>query len=203
MTMLDLNKPITDLYPRTLEEKRPSADTGEQRSEPRLPSNDLAYLVWIDTEGSRQWQRIRLVDRSEYGVGFEASRSIPLGQMVWVELDGELCRAAVRFMQEQAGGYRGGLRRVQHDRRGSEREPVLGIGTLHFSDVSTPMIIRNVSANGLQIETAIEVPVSEVVRLSGATVECLAITRYCRGQDVHYLSGLEVLSQPPEEEPTN
>ena len=201
MTLLDLSKQITDLYPRTLEEKRSSADADEQRSEPRLPCNDLAYLVWIDTEGSRQWQRIHLVDKSEHGVGFKASQSVPVGQMVWVELDGELCRATVRFMKEHDRGYRGGLRRVQQDRRESERVPVLGTGMLHFSDVSTPTIIRNVSANGVQIETAIEVPVSEVVRLSGATVECLAITRYCRGQDTHYLSGLEVLSQPSEEEP--
>jgi len=201
MTLLDLNTRITDFYHQAPKQGCSPRNREEERSEPRLPSNETAYLVWIDQVGSRQWERIQLLDRSQNGVGFESSRFVAVGQMVWIELDGVLCRAAVRFMKKCGDRYRGGLLRIRVDQRRSDRVPVVGTGTLQFSGLSTPAIIRNVSASGVQIETALKVPVSEVVRLSGTTVECLAITRYCRQQEAHYLTGLEVLPQPPEVEP--
>lgn len=203
MTLRELNARITELYHPAPEQECSLEIRDEQRSESRLPCNETVYMAWTDQEGSRQWARVQLLDRSQDGVGIESSRFVAVGQMVWVELNGVLCRAAVRFMKKHGDRYRGGLFQVRVDQRQSDRAPVAGTGTLQFSGLSTPAIIRNVSANGVQIETAIAVPVPEVVRLSGSTVDCLAITRYCRSQEDHYLIGLQVSPERSDVEPAS
>lgn len=169
---------------------------GERRLDPRLATNELKHLVWMDHEGLRCCVQVQLLDRSDDGVGFECSVCFEAGQMVWIELDDELHRSVVRYCKDKGDVYRVGLLRIRRERRQSYREPTVGTATLEVGGISTSAIIRNVSVDGIQIETGMEVPVSEVVRLSGRTIECLAVTRYCRAHQGHYLTGLRVLRLP-------
>ena len=167
-----------------------------RRSEPRLAWDEGTDCVWIDGEGTRHCERVQLLNCSDKGLGFQCSDRLNVGQTVWVELDSEICRAVVRFCKKDSDGYRTGLLRIRRERRRADRVPIGGSGMLQWAAISTPVMIRNVNPDGLQVETAIKVPLSTVVRLSGSTLECLAITRYCRPAEDHYLVGLELLRPP-------
>ena len=61
---------------------------------------------------------------------------------------------------------------------------------------SAPVVIRNVTSEGLEVEIPVAVPVSTAVRLSGSVLESQGLTRWCRRSEEHYLIGIEFLGQP-------
>ena len=92
------------------------------------------------------------------------------------------------------------------ERRRQKRKSCEGGGTLHWRDPRTgrrtaPVVARDVTEAGLQLETPLAVPVGTVVRLSGRTLECIGTTRYCRRVGEKYHLGITLDSPPyPKEE---
>ena len=158
-----------------------------------ITTDGRTNLVWIDPEGVRRWERVQPVDRSDDGAVFRSPQQFKIGQMVWIELKNELHRAAVRCCSEDEGVYRTGVLCVDQERRRSDRELIAGTATLQVAGTSTAAIIQNVTPDGVQIETKIKLPVSEVGRLTGENLECLGVIRYCQALDDHYVTGLEIL----------
>ena len=92
------------------------------------------------------------------------------------------------------------------ERRRQKRKSCEGGGTLHWRDPRTgrgaaPVVARDVTETGLQLETPLRVPVGSIVRLSGRTLECIGTTRYCRrvGEKYHVGITLDFPPYPKEE----
>ena len=193
MTFLQLHKPIVETH-KSLTRKR--------RSQPRVRQHQQATCIWIDSEGRHQSQPIEILDRSHDGLGLRMSQRLEAGQTVWVEMDGgTFPKSVVCFCEPDGEGYRAGLMRVERERRRFDREPSGGAATLSWMDrpaawVSVPVLVRNITADGLQLEAPMAVPVSSVIRLSGQELECQAITRYGRPAHGVYVIGIEFLRSP-------
>ena len=70
------------------------------------------------------------------------------------------------------------------EHRASKRQPAGGGGTLFWTDPygrseASPVVARNVSENGIQLEAREKVPVPAAVQLSGQTQDCIGSTCYC------------------------
>ena len=202
MNLLKLRKPRVAAKTKAEADHSRKHRTSNRRSQARLPSLEQATCIWTDREGGRQCEPIQVLDRSDDGLGFRLSHRLESGQTVSIELDTEtFLKGVVRFCERDVGGYRAGLIRVRRERRRFDREPSGGAGTLYWAEstnrgISAPVVIRNVTSEGLQLEIPVAVPVSTVVRLSGSVLECQGIIRYCRQAEGHYLIGIEFLGQP-------
>ncbi len=168
-----------------------------RRSDRRLASTEQASCVWVDDEGERHCQRVRVVNHSNMGLGLLSPQALKPGQAVWVATDGgTFFQGIARFCKSSGSGYRAGLQRVCGEQRRSDREPLSGTGTLTWENSSVSVLIRKMTPEGLQLEVATKVPVSTIARLSGREVECLVITRYSRQVEGHHLVGVEFLRPP-------
>ena len=202
MNSLKLSELGVATTPKTEADRFVKRRTPNRRSEDRLPCLEQATCFWIDPEGSRQSQAIQVLDRSEDGLGFRVSHRLESGQTVWVEIDSEVfLKGVVRFCEWEVDGYRAGLVQVHRERRRFDREPSGGAGTLYWADdtnrrISAPVIIRNQTSGGLQLEIPVAIPVSTVIRLSGSVLECQGVVRYCRRTEGHHLIGIEFLGIP-------
>ena len=202
MTFLTLSEPGVAANTKTEADRSRKSGTTNRRLEARLPCQEQATCIWIGSEGRRQSQPIEILDRSDEGLGFRVSQRLEYGQTAWVEIDGEtFLKGVVRFCEWEVDGYRAGLVQVRRERRRYDRQPSGGAGTLYWAEgtnrrTSAPVIIHNVTSEGLQLEIPVAVPVSAVVRLSGSVLECQGVLRYCRQAEGHYLVGIEFLGQP-------
>ena len=173
-----------------------------RRSEPRLPSMEESTCIWIDSEGRHQSQPMEVLDRSPDGLGFRLSQRLEAGQTVWVEMDGgTFPKGVVCFCESDGESYRAGLLQLQQEPRRFNRQSIGGTATLSWMDrpaarVSVLVMVRDMTADGLQLEVAMAVPVSSVVRLSAQELECHAVTRYCRRAEGRYVIGIEFLRSP-------
>lgn len=193
MTFLQLRKPIAETH---------KSPTRKRRAQSRVRWNQQGTCIWIDSEGRHQSQPIEILDRSHDGLGLRLSERLEAGQTVWVETDGgTFPKGVVCFCEPDGEGYRAGLMRVERERRRFDREPSGGAATLTWmvppaARVSLSVLVRNITADGLQLEAQMAVPISSVIRLSGQELECQAITRYCRSTDGMYVIGIEFLRSP-------
>lgn len=202
MNFLKLKKKGAATHTETQAGDSRKSGRADRRSEARPPVRQQATCIWIDREDRRQSHPIQVLDSSEEGLGFRLSHRLESGQTVWVEIDtGTLLKGVIRFCEWDVDGYRAGITRVRRERRRFDREPSGGAGTLYWAEstnrqTSAPVVVRNKTSEGLQLEIPVAVPISTVVRLVGSTLECQGFTRYCRAAEGHYLVGIEFLSQP-------
>lgn len=168
-----------------------------RRRQRRSPAQGEAIIHWVGEGGRFFQQAVKLRDTSRDGVGFLSPRQFGVWQTVWIEVSGKLTRGTIRHCENLGDSYLAGLVKVPVDRRREERQPCNETGTLAWgSGQSSPVFVRNVSENGVQVEVPYQIPESSVVQLRFGAWQCRGTVCYCRSADEKYLVGLELLTKP-------
>ena len=202
MTFLQKNKPFAE--PRNGAETAHSAksSTENRRREPRVACSQQATCVWFDKDHKRQSQSIEVVNQSIDGLGFRSLRHLEAGQTIWLQTRANASVAGVvRFCEPDGEGYRAGLMRVERQRRRVDRKPVLTSGALSWTarphcGITLPVMIRNITKHGLQLEARTAVPVLVTARVSSSEFGYDGTTRYCQQAEGRYVIGIEFLRSP-------
>ena len=176
--------------------------TRENRKQPRLPAEEPATVEWYDTNGVCKSEKVTICDSSPDGLGMQVHQDFPKGQTVWVETEPDkIVKAVVRHSSTQGSGFFAGAIRIQHERRRVDRNPVGGEAVLHWGASngerrSAPVVVRDASEFGLQLESPLPVPAPGVAKLEGQSLQCVGSTCYCRQEGDHYVVGMHLVRQP-------
>ncbi len=191
---------------RTFELLRPrlskgSASFTDRRSQPRVGRREPVTLEWFDPNGACHSERATVCDSSPDGFGIRASEEFLVGQTIWVETDpGAIAKAVVRHCGGEGSAFFAGALRVAQERRRADRNPVCGGATLNWGATkgekrSSPVLVRNVTEQGLQIESPQPVPVGIIALMQGELLEWVGSTCYCKSQGDRYLVGMHLVRQ--------
>lgn len=143
----------------------------ERRSEPRGPAYKTVLVEWNDLEKGLQAFAGRLENRSAKGLGIRGPRSIPRGKTILVSAEEELAvKAVVRHCASGVGGFYLRAQVIRRDKRRSDREPMYCAAEISCTRegrrAGLPVIIRDASENGLQLESHEPLPVDELIEVS-------------------------------------
>jgi hypothetical protein len=149
----------------------PEESPRDRRSAPRKPAFQTVLVEWEDLEKGTQAFAGRLENRSAKGLGIRGPRLIPRGKTILVSTEEEpTVKAVVRHCASGVGGFYLGAEVILRDKRRSDREP------MHFAaKVSCtregrrddlPVIIRDASETGLQLESPEPLARDEVIEIS-------------------------------------
>ncbi len=190
---------VLDLMARTWSSQDEGKGAG-RRQQSRFPAQGEATIHWVGEGGDFLQQKVELHDTSRDGVGFLSPRPFPIEQTVWMERSGELSRGTIRHCRNSGERYLVGLVKFPDERRQQERRPCHETGTLEWGlGRSSPVFVRNVSENGVQIEVPYEIRESAVVQLRFGSWQCLGSVCYCKLAGDKYLVGLELVGKPTRE----
>ncbi len=151
--------------------RRGTDSSGAREDRPRL--NQTRRTVEIESAGVRQ--PLVVINLSQQGLMGECAWPPTVGARIAVRLGiGEPVAGAVRWVRGVRVGVQFvapiamNLLRADCGRQAAPREPRCHLNiaaTAQFGSVSTPAIIRNASAQGLQIETALAFRAGSMVML--------------------------------------
>ena len=173
----------------------------ELRKDPRTPTRVPARIEWFDENGVCRSQQVTIRDTSAHGMAFTVGEEFPVDQTLWIESDNhEITKTVVRHTAPKGRDYLTGAYRVDQERRRTDRFPVAGEAVLHWGDsqvgpCDTPVIVRNATEFGLQVECAVPLPVGTIVQLLGDELQCDGSTCYCHEAEDKFIIGLHMVRQ--------
>jgi hypothetical protein len=177
------------------------APGSEKRAQPRQPAHGFARLQYLGDAGTTE-EKVEVCDLSATGLGVTSRREFPVGLTVWlVDGNSKLSKCVVRHCTPEAGAYRVGLFQVFLERRESEREPIDQPAILRWDDPAagrrqSEVRLRNVSEEGFQIESQVEIPADTAVYLDIHGWESVGLVCYCREYDGFFRIGLQMIREP-------
>lgn len=157
----------------------------ERRREQRKPSFQTVLVEWEDLEKGPQAFAGRLENRSAKGLGIRGPRLISRGKTILVSTHGEpTLKAVVRRCESGVEGFYLGAEVIALDKRRSDREPMCCAARVTCTRKGRrddlPIIIRDASETGLQMESPEPLSAHEVIEIShlgsyrqGTVVHCL------------------------------
>jgi hypothetical protein len=179
----------------------PQHGGAESRKDCRTPDVSQARVEWFDENGVCHSQPVTIRDTSAHGVAFTISEEFPVDQTVWIEADGsQITKTVVRHTAPKGRDFLTGAYRVDQERRRADRFPVAGEAVLHWGDsqvgpCDTPVTVRNATEFGLQVESAVPLPVGTIVQLIGDELQCDGSTCYCQEVGDKFVVGLHMVRQ--------
>lgn len=170
----------------------------ERRSGSRKPTFQTVLVEWEDMEKGSQAFAGRLENRSAKGLGIRGPRLIPRGKTILVSTEEEATvKAVVRHCVSGAGGFYLGAEVILRDKRRSDREP------LHYAaEISCtregrrddlPVIIRDASESGLQLESPEPLSTDEIIEISHLGSYRQGIVTHCGPVDECYRIGVHFI----------
>jgi hypothetical protein len=173
----------------------------ELRKDPRRPAEVPARVEWYDENGVCRSEWVTIRDTSDRGVSFTGSEEFPVDQTVWIESEhNQITKTVVRHTAPKGRDYVTGVYRVNQERRRTDRLPVAGDAVLHWGDPQVGpsdarVTVRNATEFGLQVESAVPLPVGTIVQLRGDELQCDGSTCYCREAGDKFVIGLHLVRQ--------
>ena len=167
----------------------------------RAATSLQVILQWHNAKGAPRTAEGILENVSPQGFGIRTKKKLKEGQTVWVTRpDSPALKSVVRHVLSENGVHVLGFARIHKERRREDRTPTEGFALIRWSGsrgeaLSTDVRIRNVSPEGVQVESAQSVPPSEVARLIGTAVECMGAVRYCVPWNGKFLVGLFLIGK--------
>ena len=134
-------------------------------------------------------------------MAFTVSEEFPRDQTVWVEAEGApMTKSVVRHTAPSGRDFLSGAYRVDRERRRTDRYPVDGEAVLHWGDshvgpCDSPVTVHNATEFGLQVESAVPLPVGTIVQLLGDELQCDGSTCYCIELGDKFIVGLHLVRQ--------
>ena len=162
----------------------PLEQARERRAEQRKPAFQTVLVEWEDLEKGPQAFAGRLESRSTKGLGIRGPRLIPRGKTILVSSHGEpVLKAVVRHCESSNEGFYLGAEVIARDKRRSDREPMYCAASISCTREGRrddlPIIIRDASETGLQMESPEPLSAHEVIEIShlgsyrqGTVVHC-------------------------------
>jgi hypothetical protein len=173
----------------------------ESRKDQRTPIVSQAKVEWFDENGVCHSQPVTIRDTSAHGVAFTINEEFPVDQTVWIEAAGsQITKTVVRHTAPRGRDFLTGAYRVDQERRRTDRFPVAGAAVLHWGDsqigpCDSPVIVRNATEFGLQVESAVPLPIGTIVQLRGDELQCDGSTCYCHETGDKFIVGLHLVRQ--------
>ena len=170
----------------------------ERRSTPRRPVYQTVLVEWNDLERGAQAFAGRVENRSAKGLWIRGPRLIPRGKTILVSSEEEpAVKAVVRHCASGAGGFYLGAQVVPRDKRRSDREPMYCAAEISCTREgrrhALPVIIRDASENGLQLESPEALPADEVIEVSHLGSYREGTVTHCRREDESYRIGIQFI----------
>ena len=174
----------------------PATPPRERRSAPRRPAYQTVLVEWEDLEEGAQAFAGRLENRSEMGLGIRGPRLIPLGKKILVSADeGPTVIAVVRHCASGVGGFYLGAEVIPREQRRSDREPVYCAAKISCTREGRrddlPVIIRNASESGLQLESPEPLSAEELIEVSHLGSYRQGTATHCERDDACYRIGVQ------------
>ena len=182
-------------------QKQQEQNVDDLRNEHRAPANVAVRIEWFDENGVCRSEPAIIEDSSDRGLGFTVNEEFPVDQTLWIEnATGQITKTVVRHTEPGVRGFRTGAYRVDQERRRTDRSPVAGDATIHWGDshvgpCDTPVVVRNATEFGLQIECAVPLPIGTVLQIVGDQLQCDGSTCYCRESGDKFVIGLHLVRQ--------
>jgi len=176
----------------------PAGPPRERRSGPRKPAYQAVLVEWEDLEKGAQAFAGRLESRSAKGMGIRGPRLIPRGKAILVSAEeGPTVKAVVRHCASGVGGFYLGAEIILRDKRRSDREPMYCAAKISCTREGRrddlPVIIRNASEAGLQLESHEPLSADEVIEVSHLGSYREGRVTNCRRDDDCYRIGVQFL----------
>ncbi len=172
-----------------------SAPPPERRASPRTPAFQTVLVEWEDLEKGYQAFAGRLENRSEKGLGIRGSRLLPRGKTILVSIEEErTVKAVVRRCTSGDGGFYLAAEVIPVDKRRSDREPMYctaRISCTRDARRDLPVIIRDASEDGIQVESHEPLSIAEVIEVSHLGSFREGRITYCRQDGDSYRMGVQ------------
>lgn len=170
----------------------------ERRAGPREPAFQTVLVEWDDMQKGPQAFAGRLENRSAKGLGIRGPRPIPRGKTILVSTEEEpAVKAVVRHCISGAGGFYLGVEVVLRDNRRSDREPMHCAAEISCTRQGRrddlPVIIRDASESGLQLESPEPLSTEEVIEISHLGSYRQGAVTHCRRVDECYRIGVHFI----------
>ncbi len=170
----------------------------ERRSGPRKPEYQTVLVEWEDLEKGSQAFAGRLENRSAKGFGIRGPRLIPQGKTILVSTEEEpTVTAVVRHCASGNGGFFLGVEVIPRDKRRSDREPMYCAAKISCTREGRrddlPVIIRDASETGLQLESPEPLLADEVIEVSHLGSYRQGMVTHCHRDEDSYRIGLQFL----------
>jgi len=154
--------------PATAEEGEPPP---ERRATSRKPAFQTVLVEWEDLRKGLQAFAGRLENRSEKGLGIRGPRLLPRGKTILVSTEEETtAKAVVRHCASGVGGFYLGAEVIPLDKRRGDREPMYCAAQISCTRDGRrdglPVIIRDASEAGLQLESHEPLSADEVIEVA-------------------------------------
>jgi hypothetical protein len=179
----------------------PQADGADLRKDARARAEMPGRIEWFDENGVCRSEPVTIRDTSAHGLAFTVGEEFPVDQTVWIESDNrQITKTVVRHTAPKGRHFLTGAYRVDQERRRTDRFPVAGEAVLHWGDsqvgpCDTPVTVRNATEFGLQVESAVPLPVGTIVQLLGDELQVDGSTCYCHEAGDKFTIGLHLVRQ--------
>lgn len=179
--------------------EEPETSMDDLRKEQRTEADVAVRIEWFDENGVCRSEPANIKDSSIHGMAFTVAEEFPVDQTLWVETaNGAITKTVVRNAAPSGRGYRIGAYRVDQERRRTDRFPAAGNASIHWGDphvgpCDTPVVVRNATEFGLQIECAVPLPIGTIVQVQGDELQCDGSTCYCRDTGDGFVIGLHLV----------
>lgn len=178
-----------------------TAPPSEQRLDLRISASISVEVRWED-DGAEHCEPGLIEDVSEKGLSVLTQAPLPIGLTVWVTgRSVEARKAVVRHRRNTEDGFVQGLRSIVNERRRSDRQVSVGDGLIRFANekgerISAEATVLNVTDGGMQVRTSVESPLDAYVRVSGRSLDCEGVVRYCTQDGNEYVLGVQFVNAP-------
>ena len=172
------------------------------RDQPTSEVYCKAALYWTPPAGTMQRLTIEVPERIPEAFVLPLPMPLPERQRVWISVGGRRpVPSVVRQCLEQDGSFRVRFLRVQTDRRRAKREQTSGTGRLRWraedgTREEATVKVCDVGEEGLAIETPKQVPINQVVLLSGQDFGCVGFVCACTRLGSRYRAGIQFAQKP-------
>lgn len=167
----------------------------ERRASERKPASETVLVEWEDLEKGHQAFAGRLENRSEKGLGIRGPRLLPRGKAILVSIEEErTVKAVVRHCASGDGGFYLAAEIIPLDKRRGDREPMYctaRISCTRDARRDLPVIIRDASEDGIQVESHEPLSIAEVIEVSHLGSFREGTITYCRQEGDSYRIGVQ------------
>lgn len=178
----------------------------ERRGISRKPEFQTVLVEWEDSEKGSQVFAGRLENRSEKGLGIRGPRLLPRGKMILVSSEEDkTVKAVVRRCVAGAGGFYLGAEVIAVEKRRSDREPMYCAARISCTRAGRrddlPVLIRDASESGVQLESHEPLSKEELIELSHLGSFREGTVNYCRRDGDSYRIGVQFIGPAWQEGP--